>query len=242
MNDEGIIECLCDLSYGLYVVTSRLDDKLNGQIANTVIQVTAEPPRIAVSISKDNLTHEYISRSGVFGVSILEESTPMKFVGLFGFKSGRDVDKLSQTVYQTGETGCPLVTENVLSVMDARVIDQTDVGTHTIFVGEVVSGEILKKGRPLTYAYYHETKKGKTAKNAPTYRTPAPTSAVQTSAPERRPGTMVKYECDVCGYVYDPGEGDPENGVSPGTPFEEVPDDWVCPVCGASKDQFSPQS
>jgi rubredoxin len=50
--------------------------------------------------------------------------------------------------------------------------------------------------------------------------------------------SMDKYVCSVCGYVYDPAEGDPENGVEPGTPFEEVPDDWTCPVCGASKDQF----
>ena len=51
---------------------------------------------------------------------------------------------------------------------------------------------------------------------------------------------MKKYECDVCGYVYDPAVGDPGNGVDPGTSFEEVPDDWVCPECGAGKDEFSP--
>ncbi|MGB4505446.1 MAG: rubredoxin [Syntrophaceticus sp.] len=46
------------------------------------------------------------------------------------------------------------------------------------------------------------------------------------------------YECTICGYEYDPAEGDPENGIAPGTPFEELPDDWVCPVCGAGKDAF----
>jgi rubredoxin len=49
---------------------------------------------------------------------------------------------------------------------------------------------------------------------------------------------MDKYVCSLCGYVYDPEEGDPDNGVEPGTAFEDVPDDWTCPVCGASKDQF----
>ena len=49
---------------------------------------------------------------------------------------------------------------------------------------------------------------------------------------------MDTYECTVCGYVYDPDEGDPDNGIGPGTAFEDLPDDWVCPVCGASKDQF----
>lgn len=51
---------------------------------------------------------------------------------------------------------------------------------------------------------------------------------------------MKKYECVVCGYVYDPEEGDPDNGIEPGTPFEDLPDDWICPDCGASKDDFEP--
>jgi rubredoxin len=49
---------------------------------------------------------------------------------------------------------------------------------------------------------------------------------------------MAKWECSVCGYVYDPAAGDPDNGVEPGTPFEAVPDGWTCPVCGATKDLF----
>lgn len=49
---------------------------------------------------------------------------------------------------------------------------------------------------------------------------------------------MTKYKCTVCGYIYDPKEGDPDNGIEPGTPFEELPDDWVCPVCGAGKEDF----
>ncbi len=52
---------------------------------------------------------------------------------------------------------------------------------------------------------------------------------------------MKKYVCGVCGYVYDPAVGDPENGVSPGTAFDDLPDDWVCPVCGADKDAFDPE-
>jgi len=49
---------------------------------------------------------------------------------------------------------------------------------------------------------------------------------------------MVKYECTVCGYIYDPALGDPDGSIEPGTSFEEIPDDWVCPVCGATKDEF----
>ena len=139
------------LSYGLYIVTSHLDGRLNGQIVNTVLQVTSEPPRVAVIVNKNNLTHDFISKSKVFGASVLGISTPMIFIGLFGFKSGRDVDKLSQVNFIEGTTGAPLVTDHSLSVLEALVIDQIDVGTHTLFVGDVVSADILKAGDPLTY-------------------------------------------------------------------------------------------
>jgi ferric-chelate reductase [NAD(P)H] len=158
-----------DLSYGLYIVTSRDEDRLNGQIVNTVIQVTSDPARVAVIINKKNLTHEYITKSKVFAVSVLEETAPMKFFGPFGFRSGRDFDKLSKVQFKVGVTGCPLVTEHTLSVLEARVKDTVDLGTHTIFMGDAVGSEILKEGRPLTYRYYHEQLKGKPSKNAPTY-------------------------------------------------------------------------
>ena len=158
-----------DLSYGLYIVASMDEGRLNGQVVNTVIQVTSEPPRVAVIINKKNLTHEFILKSKVFSASVLEESTPMIFLGPFGFRSGRDVEKLSKVAFKDGFTGCPLITEHALSVMEAEVVDQIDLGTHTVFIGNVVSSEILKKGSPLTYQYYHQVLKGKSPPNAPTY-------------------------------------------------------------------------
>jgi len=158
-----------NLSYGLYIVTSRNDNRLNGQIVNTVIQVTSEPARMAVIINKKNLTHEYISKSQLFGVSVLEETAPLTFFGPFGFRSGRDYDKLSKVQYKEGTTGCPLVTQNTLSILEARVIEQIDVGTHTVFIGDVVDSEVLKEGKPLTYLYYRENLKGKSSPNSPTY-------------------------------------------------------------------------
>ena len=158
-----------DLSYGLYIVTSKDEGRLNGQVVNTVIQVTSEPPRVAVIINKKNLTHEFILNSKVFSASVLEESTPMIFLGPFGFRSGWDVDKLSKVDFKEGMTGCPLITEHALSVLEAEVVDQIDLGTHTVFIGNVVSSEILKKGSPLTYQYYHQVLKGKSPPNAPTY-------------------------------------------------------------------------
>jgi ferric-chelate reductase [NAD(P)H] len=165
-----------DLSYGLYIVTSRDGDLLNGQIVNTVIQVTSDPPRVAVIINKDNLTHEYISKSKVFGVSVLDEATPMKFLGPFGFRSGRDINKFEEVEFTRGITGCPLVTEHAISLLEAEVFDQIDLGTHTIFVGDAVNSEVLSEGQPLTYQYYRDFLKGKSPPKAPTY---TPTTKAQ---------------------------------------------------------------
>jgi len=162
-----------DLSYGLYLVTSFKGDRLNGQVVNTVIQVTSEPPRVAVIINKKNLTHDFILKSQVFAVSVLEESAPMAFFGPFGFKSGRDVDKLVKVAFKKGSTGCPLITEHSLSVLEAEVIDRVDLGSHSIFVAVVVSSGVLKTGRPMTYHNYHEPLKGKSPRNAPTIEPPA---------------------------------------------------------------------
>jgi ferric-chelate reductase [NAD(P)H] len=158
-----------DLSYGLYIVTSRAGNRSNGQIVNTVVQVTSEPARVAVIINKKNFTHELIALSGVFGVSVLDESATLAFLGPFCFRSGREIDKLSKVNYKEGVTGCPLVTEHTLSALAARVIQQIDLGSHTIFVGDTVCSEFLREGRPLTYQYYQEHLKGKSPPAAPTY-------------------------------------------------------------------------
>jgi len=221
-------KALRNLSYGLYVVASQKQGRLNAQIANTVFQVTSDPPTIAVSINKQNLTHEFISESKVFTASILSQDTPLSFIGHFGFKSGREVDKLKDINYKLGEAKVPIVLDHSLAYLEASVINQVDVGTHTIFIGELVGADVLREGEPMTYAYYHQVKRGTTPKTAPSYI-------------EERKETvskMAKYKCSVCGYIYDPELGDPDGGIKPGTPFEEIPDDWVCPVCGASKDQF----
>ena len=163
------LKALYNLGYGLYVVCSRKGDKFNGQIANTVIQVTSEPPAVAVCINKTNLTHEFIEESRVFTASILSQDTPLSFIGNFGFKSGRDTDKLEGINYITGETQAPIVTDNSLAYLEVRVTQEVDVGTHTIFIGELVGADVLKEGEPMTYAYYHQVKRGTTPRTAPSY-------------------------------------------------------------------------
>ncbi len=163
------VKALYKLGYGLYVVSSRKGDRLNGQIANTVFQITSEPPTIAVSINKNNLTHEFITESKVFTASILSQDTPLSFIGHFGFKSGRDINKLEGISYKIGETRAPVVTDNTLAYLEVRVIQEVDVGTHTIFIGGLVGADVIREGEPMTYAYYHQVKRGTTPKTAPSY-------------------------------------------------------------------------
>jgi len=162
-------KALHNLSYGLYVISSRKGASFNGQIDNTVTQVTSDQPTISVSINKQNLTYEFISESKVFTVSILSQDTPLSFIGHFGFKSGRDVDKLKDTNYKLGETEAPIILDHSVAYLEARVVNQVDVGTHTIFIGELVGADILREDEPMTYAYYHQVKRGTTPKTAPSY-------------------------------------------------------------------------
>lgn len=159
-----------DLSYGVYIITSRDGERMNGQIATTVTQVTSDPVQIAVCLNKDTLTHEFVHKSLKFGVSVLEREISMQAIGPWGFRSGRDIDKFQNVHFKIGPvTGVPLVLDHALSVMEAKVIQTVDVGTHTLFVGEVVGSETLRDGIALTYEYYQKEKKGKSPKNAPTY-------------------------------------------------------------------------
>ena len=222
---------LHNLSYGMYIVSSSKGDLLNGQIANTVFQITSEPVTIAISINNKNLTHEYIQSSSRFSLSILDEKTHLAFIGKFGFKSGRSADKFRDTKFIKLASGCPVVVENALCYLEAKVVKSLDCFTHTLFIGEMTDSKMLKTGRPMTYDYYHQEKRGTTPSSAPTFiKSETPTA--------KKEAIMQKYRCVVCNYVYDPAIGDPDGGIQPGTPFEKIPDNWVCPICGADKSQF----
>jgi len=164
------LTALFKINYGLYIVSSKKNERFNGQIANAVMQVTADPPKVAICLNKNNLTHEFIEESNLFTISILSKEAPLTFIGLFGFKSGRDVDKFKDVNYFLGEkTNIPIVKDYTVAFIECKVLDKLDVGTHTLFVGEVLNCGILSEEEPMTYAYYHEVKKGKASKNAPTY-------------------------------------------------------------------------
>lgn len=158
------------ISYGMYIVCSKKGDNINGQTANTVIQVASEPPIISVCINKQNLTHEFITESKVFTASIVAQTAPLKLIGGFGFKSGRDVNKFEGVNYKPGQNGAPVILDNTLGYVEAKVIGSVDAKTHTVFIGEVTNAEVLAEGEPMTYAYYHQVKRGTTPKSAPHYQ------------------------------------------------------------------------
>jgi flavin reductase (DIM6/NTAB) family NADH-FMN oxidoreductase RutF/rubredoxin len=215
-------------TYGLYVIGSAKEGNFNGQIANTVFQISSEPNTVAISINKKNLTNEFIKASKTFTVSILPKSVPLDFIGHFGFKSGREIAKYQDISFRQGVTGAPVLLEHAIGYLEAKVIKILDVETHTLFIGEVIATEVFNNEEPMTYAYYHQAKHGivSLVVNADTKKNTKGVSK------------MKKYQCTVCGYVYDPANGDPDSNIAPGTSFEDIPDDWVCPVCGVTKDQF----
>lgn len=221
------MKALQKIGYGMYVIGARQDDRLNAQIANTVFQITSEPPTIAVSINKKNLTHDYIMSSKAFSAAVLHRNTPLPFIGRFGFRSGRDINKLEGIKYKTGETGAPIVLENAVCYLEARVIKEVDMDTHTIFIGRVVAAEVVSDEECMSYDYYHQVKRGTTPPTAPSY-----------VAEKKEPLRPVKYRCSVCGYIYDPAQGDPDSGVKPNTAFDQIPEEWACPTCGAKKSEF----
>jgi len=232
------LDTLFKLSYSMCIVSSKKNGNLNGCIVNTVAQITPEPPIIIASVNRCGLTCEYIESSKVFTVSILAEETPMSFIGHFGFCCGRDKRKFENVRYKIGQTGAPIVLDHTVAYIEAEVIQSIIIETHTLFIAKVIGCEILDNSRmPMTYSYYRDVKRGRTPKSAATYHEEKKKQEKQKTVKERDL-KMKRYRCLLCSYIYDPQEGDPENGVEPGTPFEDLPDGWVCPDCGAEKTEF----
>jgi flavin reductase (DIM6/NTAB) family NADH-FMN oxidoreductase RutF/rubredoxin len=228
------IEAYFKVTYGLYIISSATDTKRNGYVSNTVFQVTAEPPQFAIACSKNNLTTSIIEQSRVFAISVLEKETSAEVIGIFGYKSGNEIDKFSNVRFKTGITGAPILLDNAIAYFECEVVQVLDVGSHLLFIGKVMDDELLSAdAEPLTYAWYREVRKGKAPKNAPTYIDPEKLKK-QNSFPG-----ATEYYCTACGYIYNPEEGDPKARIAPGTPFADLPDTWDCPVCGAEKSDFA---
>lgn len=222
-------EALFKLTYGLYIVASGDKNTGNAYVSNTVFQVTSEPAKFATCCNKDNFTSDIIDQSGAFSVSVIEKDADKKLFSKFGYRSGKDFNKFEGASIRMGETGVPVVLDHCIAYLECKLVDKIDVGTHWMFIGELVVAEVLdENAAPISYDYYRETKKLVAPKNAPTYMDKSKINKKETPSREKK-----KYKCAVCGYEYD------ENEES--TPFPELPEDWQCPVCGAGKEDFIQQ-
>lgn len=191
------------LSYGLFVLTAKRDDKDNGCITNTAIQVTSEPNRIAVAINKANYTHDMVMDTKKFNVSILSEKASFDTFKHFGFQSGKDVNKFDgYSACKRSDNGLMYVTEGTNAYISVDVEQTIDLGTHTLFIGAVTDMEVLDNAPSATYTYYQENIKPKPQEK-------------KDDANSLPPG-MHKWRCKICGFEYI---------------GETLPDDYVCEIC-----------
>ena len=162
--EAAINQALFQITHGLYILTAKRDDKLNGQCLDAAMQVTNMPPRIAIGVGKRSLTHEMIEATGRFIVNVIDREDPAccEMVKHFGFQSGRKVDKFASTEYELSEKGLPIL-PCAKAFYECSVVEELklDLGTHTLFVGQVELAGTREEGEPLTYNEYRKvTKKG----------------------------------------------------------------------------------
>ena len=184
-------KALFKIGYGLYVLTAK-DEKDNGCIINTVMQVTSNPLQIAIAVNKRNYTNEIIQKTRKFNLSILSEKADFSIYEHFGYKSGRDIDKFA-TFYETKRSpnGLFYITKGTNAYMSAYVQHEMDLGTHSLFIGQLVASESLSDDKSATYDYYQNNVK------------PKPENTVKKG-----------WRCKICGYIYE-GEKLPADYICP---------------------------
>ena len=200
----------------MYIVSGILDDRKCGCVINTFCQINSVDPIISISLNKDNYTNKVIRKSKKFAVSVISNDTPKDVIGKFGYMSSIDIDKFAGIKYEMVKN-IPVVKENICGYVIVEVKDIVDCDTHDLIIGRVIDAKKETGNIPMTYKYYHENLKGISPKKAPTY--------VEDEIEDNN-----KYKCSLCGYIYD----DSHESIK----FEDLPDDWKCPLCGATKDMF----
>ncbi len=156
---DDVKNALFTISYGMFVVTTRKGEVINGQTCNTLFQVTSDPARIAFALNHNNYTHDLVKDSGVLTVNVLGRGN-MGLVKQFGFKSGRNTNKFEGIEYSPApKTGCPILSGSV-GYLECRLVEgqALDVGTHTLFVADVVGGKRLTEVAPMTYSDYRRNR------------------------------------------------------------------------------------
>ena len=191
-------KAIYNLSYGVFMVSTQAGEVANGCITNTCIQVAGNPVRIAISVLNSNYTCDLIKESGIFAVSILDNDCTFETIKHFGFQSGRDVDKFGNITPPTDCNDVPYLGWQSCAVISGKVVEQHDLGTHTLFIAEVVDAKVLSDKEPITYAKYQNEIKPK-----------------NNAASAKEDGKkIVGWRCKICNYVYE-GSKLPEDYACP---------------------------
>ncbi|MDR0926549.1 MAG: flavin reductase [Ignavibacteria bacterium] len=215
------ITALFRITYGMYVIGTLDGERPTGCIVNTVLQVSAEPLIISVCVNKKNYTNGCIKKTGGFAISILSEQIDPDVIGKMGFNSGKDTDKFTDVAHVFTDDGCPRLVSGISAWLSCEVVESFEIEDYTVFYAKVNdSANDLHK--PMTYDYYHRVVKGKTAPNAPTFVPPQAEQTVAIPVADKK-----QWICGTCAYTY-----------SGGVPFENLPEDWRCPLCGRPKSGF----
>lgn len=180
------------ISYGLYVVTCNDGIKNNGLIVNTVTQVANNPTKIAVTICKENYSHDVIKQTNRLNINTLTTKTPFSIFEHFGFCSGKNTDKFESFPYFPSDNGLPVLVDYINSYISLKITQYIDLGTHGMFIGEISEANVINNDESITYACYHKNVK------------PKPETLNQTKG----------FMCTICGYVHE-AEALPEDFVCP---------------------------
>ena len=180
-------KALYKLSYGVFMLASRDGEKKNGCITNTCMQVASNPTRIAISSISTNYTCELIKKSGLFTLSMLDNTVTFDTIKHFGFQSGHDVDKFKDLQMPVDAEGIPYMGWAACAVLSGRVVSSQDLGSHMLFVAEVTDAKVLSQNPPLTYADYQAHVK------------PKP----EAKKDDRK---IIAWRCRICGYVHESPE------------------------------------
>lgn len=202
-----------NMSYGLYIASTIYEGKGYGCVLNTMTQVTSSPAQISIALNKGNATTAAILESGVFSGVVLAQTTPMETIGTFGFQSSKDADKFAAVAHAFDKNGVPYPIANISSQFSCRVVNHIDIDTHILIIGVVEDAQVLSKEPPMTYAYYHKVKNGKTPPKASSY---------QPEEPKKK-----GYRCSICGYIHE---------------SDTLPADFICPICQQPASVFVPYS
>lgn len=207
------------LTYGMYVASSLKEGKPVGCVANTFAQVTSSPAQASIALNKENFTTQGIRETGAFEVVSLAQTATMELIGAFGFHSSADTDKFEGLATQTSTQGIPYVAEQVCAHFSVKVTQEVDLGSHVLFIGEVVDASSFAGEEPMTYTYYHRVKGGKTPPKASSFNEDA--APAENNDPAA--GRTFAWQCTICGHI---------------EYVDELPEDFTCPICGVGRELF----